>query len=111
MASVSMQCARCHSALHSTKDCHLPYYRTTSVAERRAEAAKRRSEWEARQAARQAVETKRAEKEVAWKAKQAEWEAQRLARKQRFGKNLDVESDCSDDAASTAASSAVVIDE
>merc|ERR1712039_900765 len=38
-------------------------------------------------------------------------EAQRLARKQRFGKNLDVESDCSDDAASTAASSAVVIDE
>merc|ERR1712048_168709 len=110
MASVTVQCARCHSSLHNTQACHLPFYRTKTIAEERADRMRRKSEWEARQA-------EKAEKQAAWEAKQAErktkqaeWEAKRLNRTSARDKDFDAGSICSSDMVSTAASSAVVVD-
>merc|ERR1712014_117821 len=105
MASVVMQCARCQSTNHSTKACGLPFYRTLTAAERRVEAFKRRAGCEARQAEKASKQAAWEEKEAERKAQQIERQAKGLALNPRVTKDPDVESECTDDTASTIASS------
>ena len=88
-SSGAVVCTRCRKEGHAAKDCKLPFLRSRTLADERAEVrairlqerAQARAEWEAREAKR---EKKRAE----WEARQAEnepkraaWEARRAQRK------------------------------
>merc|ERR1711879_191890 len=99
-----LKCARCGRTGHATRQCELPFYCTTTAADRRAEAAKKRAEWLARQ-------PEKAKKQAEWLARQekkakkeAEFEARQAAREARRSgdRDCDTESTCME--VSTAAS-------
>jgi hypothetical protein len=112
MAAVinSVMCARCQKLGHLSKDCSMPFMRTSTAADRRAEAAKKKAAWEARQ-----VEA--AAKKAEWQAKQAEWEAKqaeaaaRWAARQSKQKAWDLESNCTEETLSTAEASTEAFNE
>mmetsp|Transcript_73255 Transcript_73255/g.127139 ORF Transcript_73255/g.127139 Transcript_73255/m.127139 type:complete len:193 (-) Transcript_73255:141-719(-) len=116
-AGSEMKCSRCNRPGHVAKECQvLPFLCTNSVADRRAEAAKRRADWQARQA-------ERAKKAAEWEAnkadreaKQAQWELRQAAFHERQVARKMKENDCdvasvSTETSTVAASMVCTVDE
>ena len=115
-SSGAVVCTRCRKEGHAAKDCKLPFLRSRTLADERAEVrairlqerAQARAEWEAREAKR---EKKRAE----WEARQAENEPKRAAwearRAQRKAQHPDWETCSQTTDASTAATATALLPE
>merc|ERR1711865_488821 len=100
-----LRCARCHCVGHFARNCSLPFLRTITPADQRAEAAKRRVEWGKRQ-------EEKAQKVVEWEAKQAEWAARKASFEARRSVRNTTEKDCDAESTSTVATTTpIAVDE